>query len=171
MAHAKTLARASHAREKFLCLNCAILYCVRAQTIVAVATIIIGERLAKVTKQNTSAADGTIGIGKHLIKLLVRNTLFLLVLFLCNDALDLVAIAIIEEKYALCRQSIAASTARFLIVALQRLRQVVVNDGAYVWLADTHTKCNCCNKHRRIVTNKALLVLTALFTAQASMIG
>ena len=66
--------------------------------------------------------------------------------------------------------TIASGTTGLLIVAFERLGNVVVNDEAHVGFVDTHTESNGCNDDLCLLHEEGVLVFGALLRVHACMI-
>src|SRR3546814_9558151 len=69
------------------------------------------------------------------------------------------------------RFAVAAGTAGFLVVALDRLGQVEVGDEAYVGLVDAHAEGDGGDDHHALVAQETALVLRARRRIQAGVVG
>ena len=112
-----------------------------------------------------------LGVGDDLLQLPARKQLLMGVGLLLDHKFDLDAVAMMKEEHTLRRQPVAPGAARFLIVAFEVARQIVVNDGTHIGLVDAHAKGDRRHQYRHIVANEALLILTALLVGQTCVIG
>ena len=106
----------------------------------------------------------------HLRKLLARDAALLLVAHVVNEPGELCDIGGGEKQHAIAGQSVASGSSGFLIVALDVLRQVVVDDEADVRLVDAHAERDRRAHHLRLVAQERLLIFRALRVREARVI-
>ena len=76
-----------------------------------------------------------------------------------------------KYRMQLRRLAVAAGAAGFLVVAFERLRQVVVHDPAHVRLVDAHAERDGRDDHLRIVANERFLVVAPRVRFEARVVG
>ena len=93
------------------------------------------------------------------------------VFHLLDEELVLDPVGLRVEEDAVAGQAIAAGPARFLVVALDGLGQVVVDDEADVGFVDSHAKGDGRDDHGDLVPDKPLLGRPADRVVETSVIG
>src|SRR5712691_13354243 len=106
VAHPEAFFRPTDTREEFLGIDSAVLQHHLAQAVIAVATVLPRQRLAKIGQQRAASTIGTIAIGQHLLELLARQQVLMFIGFLSNNVLNLDAVAIVKEEDTLRWQAI-----------------------------------------------------------------
>ena len=165
------LADAVDAGQQLLRGDGAIERLARGEAVVARAAIVVGIGFGEIAQELGPSAHARLGVVDHLLELGARDLLFLLAGLLVNEELLLHHVAGAEEQDALARQSVAAGAAGFLVVALDILRQVVVDDEADVRLVDAHAEGDGGADHPHLVAQEQLLVPRALLRRQPRVIG
>ena len=97
-----------------------------------------GEPIGK--QDQYAAAFGGFGVVDHLLQLLAGDLLLAWVRLLVDESHLLYGVAGVEEEQAFAGQAVAPGAAGFLIVALDGLRQVVVDDEPDVRFVDAHAE-------------------------------
>ncbi len=125
---------------------------------------------AKITEQLPTAAHAQIGVSHHLAQqvagvVALGDRLVFIEFFQFQD----VGVAIKHQAVAF--QPIAPGAARFLIVAFQRLRNVVVDDEAHIGLVDAHPEGNGCHDHLHVLVQEGILVAHAGVRVQPGVVG
>ena len=142
----------------------------RVAAVVAVAAIPFGVLLAEVVQQCLAAAHRTFGIGdcfeqQQLANLLLGNRLAV------HEFLEFLDILVAVEGEAVTLATITTGTTRLLIVALERLGNIVVNHIAHVGLVDTHTEGNRSDNNIDTLHEEVILILGACGGIHTGMIG
>ena len=88
--------------------------------------------LSEISQQKFPPAGRDLGVVDHLLQLRAGDFAFLRVGFLVNEPHLLDAVTGAEQQQTFAGQAVAARAARFLIVALDILRQIVMNHEAHV---------------------------------------
>src|SRR5579871_5759089 len=109
------LSYAIDARKKFLRSNGAIPRFARRKTVVARATI-TRILLTKVIQQERAAAGGRFGVVNGLLQLSAGDVALLRIRHLVDETAVFDTVTRAEEEQAFAGQSVAAGTARFLVV-------------------------------------------------------
>src|SRR5438309_613173 len=105
----------------------------------------------------------------HLAELLARDALFLLTLLLDKTRL-LYHIARAEKQHAFAGQAIAPGPPRFLIVAFDVLRQVMMHDEADIRFVNSHPERDRRRDHACVVAQKKLLMFCSLLRFESGVI-
>ena len=87
-----------------------------------------------------------------------------------DDVLGGPDVACAEIENAARGLAVAAGASGFLVVALERLRQVVVHDPAHVGLVDAHAERDGGDDHLRVVANERILVVAARVRVETGVI-
>ena len=111
----------------------------RVQTVVAVMAVLLLVVLAEVVQQHLTATNGGLGVGGRLLQQLATDVLLGHGLAL-HELVELAQVLIAVEGQADALPTVATGTAGLLVVALQRLGDVVVDDEAHVGLVDAHAE-------------------------------
>ena len=138
--------------------------------VVAVAAVLLGILLAEVVQQCLAAAHRTLGIGdrfeqQQLADFLLGDGLAL------HELLELLDILVAVEGQTVALAAVAARTARLLIVAFERLGNVIVNHIAHVGLVDTHAEGNGRHNHVDALHEEVVLVGRTRRGIHAGMVG
>ena len=141
----------------------------RARLEAVVAGIALaGKDLAEVSQLHGAAAFAGFRVVQHLPQLLARDALLVRqrleahrIDLLRDDVLGGADVAGAEIENAARALAVAAGAAGFLVVALERFRQVVVHDPAHVGLVDAHAEGDGGDDHLRVVANERFLVVAA----------
>ena len=67
--------------------------------------------------------------------------------------------------------TIAAGTARLLIVTLERLGNIVVDNISHVGFVDTHTKSDRCHNHIHPLHKESILIVGARLRIHTRVVG
>ena len=125
----------------------------------------------KISQQKFPPAGRNFGVMNHLFQLRAGYFPFLGVGLLVNEPHLLDTVAGAEQQQAFAGQAIAARATGFLIVALDVLRQIVMNYEADVRLVDAHAKRDGRTHHARFVAEKGFLIGRTFAACQARVIG
>ena len=106
----------------------------------------------------------------HLLQLLAGDLPFFGVRFLIDETLELDRVGGIEEQQALARQPVAAGAPGLLIIALDVLRQIVVQDEAHVGLVDAHAEGDRRADDAHLIAQETLLLRRAVLGGHAGVI-
>ena len=106
----------------------------------------------------------------HLLQLLAGDPLLLRVGLFLDELRLLDDISGAEEQQTLTRQTVASGAARFLVVALDVFRQVVMNHEAHVRFVDAHAERDGGANHPDFIAQKQLLIAGAVAGLHASVI-
>ena len=122
--------------------------------------------LAEISQLHGAATFPGLRVAQHLSQLLAGNALFVRqrleghrIDLLRNDVLGSSNVARTEIENAARALAVAAGAPGFLVVALERFRQVVVHDPAHIGLVDAHAKGDGGDDHLRVVANERFLVV------------
>ena len=136
-----------------------------------------GKPFIEVMQLNGAAALRRFRIAQDLAQLLARDSLLvlerrarILIDLLLNQELGGADIGGAEIEGAARGIAVAAGAARFLIVAFEALRQVVMNHPTHVRLVDAHSEGDGCDDHLYIVANERLLIVAPGFGVQSRVI-
>ena len=132
------------------------------QAVVAAAAVFLRPDLAEVAQQTDAAAGVAFGEVRHLVELVAGDVARLLVGDFVEELEVFHHVAAGEEQQAFGGQAVAAGAAGFLIVALDVLRQVVVDDEADVRFVDAHAEGDGGADDSRLVAQEGVLVFRAL---------
>ena len=142
-------------RYKLLCGICSR---TRVAAVVAVAAIILGILLSEVVEQCSAAAHAALGIRlglkqQQLTNLLLGNRLTL------HKFLQLLDVLIIIKGKAETLATITTGTTGLLIVALERLRNIVVDYKTHIGLVDAHTEGDSCHNNIGTLLEEGILIV------------
>ena len=141
------------------------------QADVAPAAALLRPPLPQVLQHEPAAAAGQLGELHHPRQLLPDVPLLLRVLDLIDEVVlpDLVAVGVDED--ALAGQSVPAGPARFLVVTLQGLGQVVVDDEADVGFVYAHAEGDGGDDDGYAVADEVFLGPAARVAVEPGVIG
>ena len=128
------------------------------------------ELFSEVVQQELAAACRRLGIRHDFLKKLHAHLLFGYG-FALEKLLQLVNVLVAVEGDAPPFATVAASTPRLLVVALQRLGHVVVDDKANVRLVDAHAKGNGRDNDIHILHQELVLDFASLSAVHAGVVG
>ena len=111
----------------------------RMQTVVAVAAVILRIDFSEVMEKHLTATDGGFRIGSSLYEQLSANILLGHRLTL-HKLIQFLKILIRIEGDTETLAAVTPGSSRLLVIAFQRLRDVVVYHEAHIGLIDTHTE-------------------------------
>ncbi len=126
--------------EQFLRGQRAVKRGARGKAIVAGAAASSGKLFTEIGEQFTAPAIRTLGIVNHPLQLFAGNLLFLGIRFFINEHRLLHCVTGAEKQDTFPRQTVTTRTAGFLIIALDVLRQVVMDNETDIWLVDAMPK-------------------------------
>ena len=125
-----------------------------------------GNDLAEISQLHGAATFAGLRVAQHLPQLLAGDALFVRqrleghrIDLLRNDVLGGADVAGAEIENAARLLAVAAGAPGFLVVALERFRQVVVHDPAHIGLVDAHAKGDGGDDHLRVIANERFLVV------------
>ena len=142
----------------------------RMQAVVAVLAVVLVVFLTEVMQQHLATAHTRLGIGGSLLQQLATDVLLGHRLSL-HELLELLQVLIGIEGDADALAAVATGTSRLLVVAFEALRDVVVDDEAYVGFVDAHAKSNGCDDDIDSFHEEVVLRLGTCLRVEASMIG
>ncbi len=142
----------------------------RMQTVVAVAAVVLIVLLTEIVQQHLSATDRCLGIGGCLHQQLSTDILFCHRLTL-HKLLQFIKVLTRVEGQADTLTAITTSTTRLLIVAFQRLRDVVVDHKADIGFINTHTEGDGSHNHVDVLHQEVILRLGASGRVKTGMIS
>src|SRR6185312_14090739 len=96
--------------------------------------------LAKIIQQKRAAAGRAFRVMNDLLQLRAGNFALLRIGHLIDEPAIFHAVAGTEQQEAFARQTIAARAARFLVIAFDVFRQIVVDDKPHVRFVDAHAE-------------------------------
>ena len=105
----------------------------------------------------------------HLAQLFLRDALFALA-FLLDESPLLDHIARAEKQNAFTGQAVTSSPPRLLIIALDVLRQIMMNHKPHVRFVDPHPERDRRRDHPRVVAQKLFLVSCSLLPFESRVI-
>ncbi len=155
--------------EKLLRRDRAVESLARGQAIIATAARLVRPFLAEVAQEGGAPAFARLRVMHHLAQLLARDPRFTLALFIDETGL-LDHIARAEEEDAFARQTVAPGAPGFLIVALDVLRQIVVDHETHVRFVDPHSESDRGGDHAHIIAQKHFLMPAALARVEAGVV-
>ena len=141
----------------------------RVVAVVAVVATLRLVRLAEIMEQVLAAAAGGFRIRRGLGQQLVHH-LLLGHRLLVGKILQFVQVLVVVEGDAKALAVVTTGTTRFLIVAFQTLRHVVVDDEAHIRLVDAHTEGDGGHDDVGLLHQEVVLVLHAGTRIQTGMI-
>ena len=138
--------------------------------VVAVAAVLLGVLLAEIVQQRLAAAHRTLGVGDRLEQqqlpdLLLGDGLAL------HELLELLNVLVAVKGQAVSFAAVAARTPRLLVVAFERLGNVVVDDVAHVGLVDAHAESDRGDDHLDALHEEGVLVGGARRGVHAGVVG
>ena len=96
---------------------------------------------------------------------------FIIVFNLADEVFLLGAVTVGIKQHTIARQAVPPGAARFLVIALHGLGQVIVHHQAHVRLVDAHAKCDRRHHDLDLVANELLLGLPPQVPVQTGMVG
>ena len=140
------------------------------QAIVTIMTVLLSIVLTKIMHQHLTTTDTGLCICGRLSQQLAANIL------LCHrltfhKLVELLQVLMGIERDTHALATVTTGTSRFLIVALQRLRNIVVNHKTYIRLIDTHTKGDGSHYDIDTLHQEVILCLRPEPRFQSCMIG
>ena len=142
VAQTKALADPINARQRLLRILQAIITLGRIKADIAVTARLLAA-LAKIVQQHQTATGLRLGKCAHGIELVGFHIPHRPGLFFFQHPAQPHHIRRVEEQYCFGRQTITASTARFLIVGLDVARNIKVHHKSHVRLVDPHAERHC----------------------------
>ena len=140
------------------------------QAIVATAAVGFRKGLAEVFEQRGPSAGRDFRVAHHLLQLLAGDALFLRVGLFLDELRLLDHVAGAEQQQTFARQPVASGAARLLVVALDVLRQIVMNHESDIRFVDAHAERNGGANHADFIAQKQFLVAGAVVGLQAGVI-
>ncbi len=142
----------------------------------------MAELLAEVAEERAPAAGARFGKADHRVQLVQLDADLLGVALVLGRAVAAAPAALderahdggvaeAEEEQGLGRQAVAPRPPRLLVVALDRLGQVVVDDEAHVALVDAHAERDRGHDDEDVVAGEGILHAPALGCGQAGVVG
>ena len=138
---------------------------------VAAPAVVLRPRLAEILQQEFPPASGQAAELDHAFQLVLRVAPLGLVFDPVDEEVLLPLVAVGVEQHALAGQAVAPGAARLLIVAFERLGQVVVHDQPHVGLVDAHAEGDGCHDDERVVADELFLRLAAQRGVQPGVVG
>ena len=140
------------------------------QTVVAIVAVVLLIVLTKVVQKHLSATHRGLCVGCRLFQQLSTDVLF------CNgfplhELIEFLQVLIAVEGQTDAFATVTTGTPRLLIIALQRLRNVIVNHKAHIGLVDAHAKGDGSHNDVDLLHEEVVLRLRASGRVEASMIG
>ncbi len=143
----------------------------RLEAVVAGPAVVQREALAEVAEQFAAPAGGAFGVVHDLPQLGPGHSAFMLVGDLIEKVRLLGDVSRAEKEQAVAGQAVAAGPAGLLIIALDVLRQVVVQDPADIRLVDPHAEGDGRADNPHFVPEELLLAAGPLGPVEPGMIG
>ena len=140
------------------------------QTVVTVATVVLVIDLTEVVQQHLSAADGGLCIGSGLYEQLTADILLSHGLTL-HELIELLQVLVGIEGQTDALTTVTPCTTRLLIVAFQRLGDIIVDHKAYIGLVDTHTEGDGSHDHVDVLHQEGILCLGTGRRIETCMVG
>ena len=140
------------------------------QTVVTVAAIVLGIHLSKVMEQHLTTTDARLCIGGSLHKQLASDILFCHRLTL-HKLIEFLQILIRIESDTQSLATIATCTTSLLIIAFQRLGDIIMDHETDIGFVNTHTKGNSRYDHIDVLHQEIILRLRSGGGIQSCMIG
>ena len=138
---------------------------------VAAPAVFLRPRLAEILQQEGAPAGGQAAELDHAVQLVLGVAPLGLVFDPVDEEVLLPLVAVGVEQDALAGQAVASGAARLLIVAFERLGQVVVHDQPHVGLVDAHAEGDGRHDDERVVADELFLRLAAQRGVQPGMVG
>ena len=136
------------------CLN----LCLRMQTVVAIATVILVVGFTKIVEEHLSTTYARLGIGSRLYEQLTTYILLCHRLSL-HELLQFVEVLAGIECQTDSLTAITTGTTCLLIVSLQRLGDIIMDHKAHIGFIDTHTEGDGSHYHVDILHKEGILCL------------
>ena len=165
------LADPQHAAKQLLDVGRGVPFFARAEAVIATAAVFRRPCFPEVAEQADAAAGVVLGKVRHLIELAAGHVARLLVGDFFEEFEVFHHVAAGKEQQAVRRQSVAPRASRFLVVALDVLRQIRVDDVADVRLVDAHAEGDGGADDLRLVPQEGVLIPRTLVGIEAGMIG
>ena len=140
------------------------------QTVVALAAVLLRVVLAEVFEQQSAAADGRLGIGCRFLQQVAADLLFRSLLAV-HELLQFLQVFMGVEGNAGTVAAVASCASGLLIVALERLRYVVVDDEAHVGFVYAHAEGYGGNDDVELFAEELLLGLVAHRRVESGVVG
>ena len=155
-----------HDDELLLSLNLRL----RMQTVVAVMAVVGCILLTEIVQQHLTATDRCLCVGCCLSQQLSADVLFGN-RFALHKLIQLLQVFLGIEGDAHTLAAVTSCTSRLLVVALQRLRNVVVDDKTHVGLVNTHAEGDGSHDDVNLLHQEVILCLRAQCRLQTCMVG
>ena len=140
------------------------------QTVVAVAAVILFIDLTEVVQQHLTTADGGLCIGSGLHQQLTADVL-LSHRFAFHELIEFLQILIRVEGQTDAFATVAPCATCLLIVAFQRLGDIVMDHEAHIRLVDTHTEGDGSHDHVDVLHQEVILCLGTGGRIESGMIS
>ena len=140
------------------------------QTVVTVAAVVLVVLLAKIVQQHLAATDTGLGVCSRFLQQLSADIL-LGHRFALHKLIQFLQVLIAVESQADALTAIAASASCFLIVAFERLGDIIVDNEAHIGFVDTHTESDGSHDDVDTLHKEVILRLRARAAIQSGMIG
>ena len=128
-------------------------------------------RLAEVGQQVLAAAGAETPELDHLVQLPLRDVAGRVVPDLLGEIVQLAPVALREEQHAVAGLPVASRASRFLVIALDRLGQRVVDHQPDVRLVDAHAEGDGRRHDRHVAVDESLLRAAAGLRVEAGVVG
>ena len=114
------------------------------QTVVTVMTVVLGIFLAEIVHQHLTATDAGLSIRCRFCQQLSADILFCH-RFTLHKLIELLQIFVGIERDTHTLATITTSTTGLLIIAFQRLGDIIVNHETDIGFVDSHSESNGCH--------------------------
>ena len=114
-------------------------FLLRMQAVVAILAVVLVVAFAEIVEQHFPSADARLGVGGGFLQQLPANVL-LCDGFSLHKLLEFLQVFIGIESDAVALAAVASGTSSLLIIAFERLGDVVVDNEAHVGLVDAHSE-------------------------------
>ena len=138
--------------------------------VVAVAAVVLGIVLAEIVQQRLAAAHRTLGVGNRLQQQQLADLLFGDGLAL-HELLEFLDVLVTVKGQAVALAAVAAGAARLLVIAFERLGNVVVDDIAHVGFVDAHAESDRRHDHLDALHQEVVLIGGARRRIHTGMVG
>ena len=138
--------------------------------VVAVAAVVLGILFAKVVQQRPAAAHRTLGIGDRFEQQQLADLLFGDGLAL-HELFELLDVLITIKGQAVAFAAVTAGAARLLVIAFERLGNVIVDDIAHVGFVDAHAEGDRRHDDLDALHQKVVLIGGARRRVHTGMVG
>ena len=140
------------------------------QTVIAIVAVLLRIFLAKIVHQHLSATHAGLSIRCRLRQQLSTDVLFRH-RFAFHKFIEFLQVLMGIECDTHTLAAVTTRTSRLLIVAFQRLGDIVMDDEAYIRFVDTHAKSDSCHDDIYTFHQEVVLRLRPESRLQSCMIG